>query len=98
MRRFLVLLPLVATVMLLTASMPARADEQKKTIKVVIDGQTFRVTRAHGEIIVASKSFMTRKSPELSVRMHKAAEQATGCALKDEVWTGSTLRGNLDCP
>ena len=91
----LVAIAAVAPAMLLASASAVIAADS--TTKVDVEGQTFRVTKAHGEIIVAAKGFIVRKSPELSRRMHQAVEQVTGCKLANEVWTGNTLRGDLAC-
>jgi hypothetical protein len=84
--------------MLLILALAALAEPPAKTeIKVKVDGTTYRVLTRGDEVVIANKSFMTRRSPSQRDAMRKAAKDATSCEIKDDYWEGSRLVGKLMC-
>ncbi len=70
--------------------------DDRQTVQV--DGASYKV-RVQGDKATVARQSVVMPQPSLDERdrMRRAARQATGCTLADDMWLGSILTGKLQC-
>lgn len=94
------LLPLLATVFLMSCNSPSPQMVTADRHDVQIEGFAFTVWRRDKHVEIIRHNFVrVRHQSNLRGLMVQAAQQATGCKLRPESITGDTgvLRAELDC-
>lgn len=96
LRKYRIIFPVFITFF---AALPAFAAE--KSVKIDVDGNTYRVFIRDDEVKVFNKSAPTAirmgRSTIRRDQMRKAVKMVTSCELVNDIWIENYRLGKLDC-